>query len=222
MEFSMETGKVIEAAIAYFENDIRRISHLLKVYGFAKAIGEKEQLDLFTMECLETAAVLHDIGIKISEEKYQSSAGKYQELEGPPVAAVILKKLEFPAPVTERVAYLIGHHHTYDKIEGMDYQILVEADFLVNINEDGLDSSKQGLDSIRKIKENIFKTKTGTKILESIYLSKVKKKNPWIPLVVIVVLALLMVLLNYFMLDVTNAVYQTQQETVQTESATAE
>ena len=79
----METGKVIEAAIAYFENDIRRISHLLKVYGFAKAIGEKEQLDLFTMECLETAAVLHDIGIKISEEKYQSSAGKYQELEGP-------------------------------------------------------------------------------------------------------------------------------------------
>ena len=164
---------VIEAAIAYFENDIRRISHLLKVYGFAKAIGEKEQLDLFTMECLETAAVLHDIGIKISEEKYQSSAGKYQELEGPPVAAVILKKLEFPAPVTERVAYLIGHHHTYDKIEGMDYQILVEADFLVNINEDGLDSSKQGLDSIRKIKENIFKTKTGTKILESIYLSKV-------------------------------------------------
>ena len=62
----METGKVIEAAIAYFENDIRRISHLLKVYGFAKAIGEKEQLDLFTMECLETAAVLHDIGIKIS------------------------------------------------------------------------------------------------------------------------------------------------------------
>ena len=102
MEIGMETGKVIEAAIAYFENDIRRISHLLKVYGFAKAIGEKEQLDLFTMECLETAAVLHDIGIKISEEKYQSSAGKYQELEGPPVAAVILKKLEFPAPVTER------------------------------------------------------------------------------------------------------------------------
>ena len=49
-----------------------------------------------------------------------------------------------------------------------------------------------------------------------------KKKNPWIPLVVIVVLALLMVLLNYFMLDVTNAVYHTQQENVQTESTTAE
>ena len=167
-EESEQTSEQTEASVSAEEH-----SGQTDIQKPVKKIGEKEQLDLFTMECLETAAVLHDIGIKISEEKYQSSAGKYQELEGPPVAAVILKKLEFPAPVTERVAYLIGHHHTYDKIEGMDYQILVEADFLVNINEDGLDSSKQGLDSIRKIKENIFKTKTGTKILESIYLSKV-------------------------------------------------
>lgn len=40
-----------------------------------------------------------------------------------------------------------------------------------------------------------------------------KKKNQWIPLVVIVILALLMVLLNYFMIDVTNTIYNTQQET---------
>ena len=169
----MKTDRVITAMIEYFGSDKKRIHHFLKVYSFAKTIGESDNLLPDDQELLEISAIVHDIGIKASEEKYNSSAGKYQELEGPPVAAVILKKLEFPAPVTERVAYLIGHHHTYDKIEGMDYQILVEADFLVNINEDGLDSSKQGLDSIRKIKENIFKTKTGTKILESIYLSKV-------------------------------------------------
>ena len=169
----MKIDRVITAMIEYFGSDKKRIHHFLKVYSFAKTIGESENLLPDDLELLEISAIVHDIGIKVSEEKYNSSAGKYQELEGPPVAAVILKKLEFPAPVTERVAYLIGHHHTYDKIEGMDYQILVEADFLVNINEDGLDSSKQGLDSIRKIKENIFKTKTGTKILESIYLSKV-------------------------------------------------
>ena len=169
----MNKSEIILSAVKYFGRDAKRINHFMKVYGYAKTIGELEHLNEREQDILEVAAILHDIGIKISEEKYQSSAGKYQELEGPPVAAVILKKLEFPAPVTERVAYLIGHHHTYDKIEGMDYQILVEADFLVNINEDGLDSSKQGLDSIRQIKENIFKTKTGTKILESIYLSKV-------------------------------------------------
>ena len=32
-----------------------------------------------------------------------------------------------------RVEYLVGHHHTYKDIDGLDYQILVEADFLVNI-----------------------------------------------------------------------------------------
>lgn len=166
----METGKVINAAVAYFEKDIRRISHLLKVYGYAKMIGEMEQLDDFEMECLETAAVLHDIGIKISEEKYHSSAGKYQELEGPAVAETILNKLGFDSKLIERVKYLIGHHHTYDDIKGLDYQILVEADFLVNIDEDNLNCKENCRETIEKIRDNIFKTTTGTKILESIYL----------------------------------------------------
>ena len=38
----------------------------------------------------------------------------------------------------ERVQYLIGRHHTYNDIDGIDYQILVEADFLVNMYEDSL------------------------------------------------------------------------------------
>ncbi len=41
------------------------------------------------------------------------------------------------ADVSERVQYLIAHHHTYGNIDEMDYQILVEADFLVNIMEEG-------------------------------------------------------------------------------------
>lgn len=43
----------------------------------------------------------------------------------------------FSPKVAERVSYLVGHHHTYDHIDGMDYQILVEVDFLVNFNENG-------------------------------------------------------------------------------------
>ena len=35
----------------------------------------------------------------------------------------------------DRVCYLVGHHHTYLDMDGMDYQILVEADFLVNLFE---------------------------------------------------------------------------------------
>jgi HD superfamily phosphodiesterase len=43
------------------------VNHLLKVYGFAKTIGEREGLDADTQEILEIAALTHDIGIRNSE-----------------------------------------------------------------------------------------------------------------------------------------------------------
>ena len=48
----------------------------------------------------------------------------------------MLKELGFDQDVSNRVQYLIAHHHTYDAIDGIDYQILIEADFLVNMYEE--------------------------------------------------------------------------------------
>ena len=97
-----------------------------------------------TQFILEAAALTHDIGIKNGEAKFGAGkcSGKTQELEGPPAAAELLAKLGFAPDVCERVCYLIGHHHTYTNIDGMDYQILVEADFLVNFYEDGMRLSR--------------------------------------------------------------------------------
>ena len=149
-----------------FGDDVRRINHFLKVYGYAKMIGECENLDDSMQEILEVTAVLHDVGIKVAEQKYNSSAGHYQQLEGPPVAKKILDELGYPDDFVERVMYLIAHHHTYTNIDGMDYQILVEADFLVNADEDRLSS-----DAIENFKEKIFKTTTGIAVLENNYLN---------------------------------------------------
>lgn len=93
------------------------------------------------------------------EEKYGDCNGKLQEKEGPEIAKKLLKKLGFAEDVSERVQYLIAHHHTYDNIDGMDYQILVEADFLVNIMEDNL-SKEAALSAYNRI----FKTACGKKI----------------------------------------------------------
>lgn len=71
--------------ITYFGHDIKRINHALKVYGFVKAIGEEEIMDSEKLQVLEVAAILHDIGIKESERKYNSTSGSYQEIEGPPI-----------------------------------------------------------------------------------------------------------------------------------------
>ena len=57
-----------------------------------------------------------------------------------------------------------GHHHTYNQIDGLDFQILVEADFLVNIFED-----KMNVDQIASIRKQYFKTKTGIELLQSVY-----------------------------------------------------
>jgi HD superfamily phosphodiesterase len=155
---------ILEKMILYFNDDIRRISHALKVYGFSKAIAGGEALSEDLNVIVELAAVLHDIGIKEAERKYHSSAGKYQELEGPPIAAEILSTAGVEPAIRERVCYLIGNHHSYDKIEGLDFQILVEADFIVNIAEEGL--SSQVAENIR---EKYFKTAAGSRIVENLF-----------------------------------------------------
>lgn len=158
-------SRVINAMITYYAGDPRRINHFLKVYSFAKTIGEMEHLNESLQEILEVAAVVHDIGIKISEEKYQSSAGTYQQIEGPAVARDMLTGLGYETEFIERVCYLIAHHHTYNDIKEPDYQILVEADFLVNIYED-----EMSRDSIISVKEKIFRTKIGTDYLVKMFL----------------------------------------------------
>ena len=116
------------------------------------------------MRILEAAAYVHDIGIKPAEKKYGSCGGKLQEQEGPAAAKEILERLGFDAQLIERVCYLVGHHHTYDNIDGMDYQILVEADFLVNLYED-----EAGQAALRKAYNNVFKTESGRAIFRTMF-----------------------------------------------------
>ena len=160
----MDINKVTTAMIDYYQGQPKRIQHFLKVHAYAKLIGEQEGLDKEILDILEVAALTHDIGIKISEEKYNSSAGKYQEVEGPAVAQQMLEDLQYDKAKTDRVCYLIGHHHTYDQIDGIDYQILVEADFLVNIMEDNL-SKEAALNAYKRI----FKTACGKKICREMF-----------------------------------------------------
>ncbi len=78
----MKNGELIGEMIAWEAGEPKRINHFLKVYGFAKAIASREQLSSATMNLVETAAILHDIGIRPALEKHGSSAGALQEEEG--------------------------------------------------------------------------------------------------------------------------------------------
>lgn len=160
----MRIGEVAQAMAQYNAGDARRVNHLLKVYGFAKIIGECEGLDARTQEILEVAALTHDIGIRNSEQKYGSCSGERQQVEGPPEARTLLSALQADEALIERVCWLIAHHHTYSNIRELDYQILVEADFLVNAFEDEMDA-----DAIQTVREKIFRTKTGVELIDTLY-----------------------------------------------------
>lgn len=86
----------------------------------------------------------------------------YRKKEGPAVAREILENLDYKN--INRILFLIGHHHTYINVSGLDYQILIEADLLVNFEEEN--TSKE---DIKKVYENIFKTKTGKKFCREIF-----------------------------------------------------
>lgn len=152
------------AMAEYDRGDPKRIQHFTKVWTYAKMIGEEEGLSLREQTILEMAAILHDIGIHKAEKDFGSTAGPLQERLGPGEADPILRSLDVPPDIMERVKYLIGHHHTYHDIDGKDYQILVEADFLVNLLED--DASPEAAEEAF---QRIFKTDAGKKLFREMY-----------------------------------------------------
>lgn len=146
--------------------DAMRIQHFIKVHSLAALIGRGEGLDTATQTTLEAAALVHDIGIHPAEAKYGSSNGKYQEELGPAPARALLLDCGFDEATTDRVAWLVGHHHTYQNITEPDYQILVEADFLVNLYEDFPD---QNADAVKTAYTRIFRTATGRELCRMMF-----------------------------------------------------
>lgn len=157
--------RVMEKMIEYFGRDAKRINHALKVYAFARIISARECRNPEVQEIIAYTALLHDIGIHEAERKYRSTAGNYQQIEGPPIVREILTDLGVSPAIIDRVCFITGNHHTYTKIDGLDFQVLVEADFLVNIFEDSLDR-----EAVSLISERIFKTDAGTSLLRTLYL----------------------------------------------------
>jgi len=153
------------AMISYDQADPKRVQHTTKVHAYAELIGISEGLDKEMQFILESAALVHDIGIRASEQKFGYQNGKLQEQEGPAVAREILTKLGgYTETQIERICWLVAHHHTYHVCDDLDYQILIEADFLVNLYED--QESQQVISEVRK---NIFRTPSGLKMLNEMF-----------------------------------------------------
>ena len=75
----------MEKMIDFYKGNTHDINHFLKVWAFAKTIGEAEGLDKEIQEILELAAVVHDISCPLCREKYGNADGRHQEEESAPL-----------------------------------------------------------------------------------------------------------------------------------------
>jgi HD superfamily phosphodiesterase len=148
-----------------FSEDQKRIDHAMNVLRYAELINEKEGGDAVIVTA---AAILHDIGIQRAEEKYGSSAGNYQEIEGPPIARDILSDYEFDGDMIDHVCRIIANHHSDKDIDTLEFRIIWDADWLVNIPDEFDVENKPIMERIIK---RVFKTSTGRGLASELYLT---------------------------------------------------
>jgi len=158
-------ARLIEAMKAVFGSDQRRIQHALAVLGDVETLLKSEPGDEQTVVA---AAILHDIGIHEAERKYNSSAGHYQEIEGPPIARVILERLGLDPERTDHVCKIISLHHHAKGLDTPEFRVLWDADWLVNIPDEYPGWEPERLSPIIK---KVFSTNTGRRLAETLFLT---------------------------------------------------
>ncbi len=160
----MTIAEILRKMIAYSNGNIHDIDHLIRVWTYAKTIGELEGLDKDTQFILEVAAITHDIACPLCRKKYGNTNGKYQEEEGVHMTKAFLSDCGMSEEQIDRVAYLVGHHHTLQEIDSIDYQILIEADYIANATENGYSR-----ENIENFMSKIMKTESGKRLTQDIF-----------------------------------------------------
>ena len=161
----MNIAELTTNMIAFSEGNLHDINHFLKVWAYAKTIGESEKLDAPTEFILETSALVHDIACPLCRVKYSNTDGKNQERESDALVRSFLADTGLSEAQISRVAYIVSHHHTYTNVDGIDYRILLEADYLVNADESSFTK-----ENILNALDKIYVTESGKNLLRTIYL----------------------------------------------------
>lgn len=163
--------RLIDEMKEVFAKDQKRIEHALSVLKYAEQIQSAEGGDPLVVKA---AAILHDIGILQAESEYDSSAGKYQELLGPPIAEVILKRCDLEPETIEHICKIIVSHHSAKDIDTLEFRVVWDADWLVNIPADfaGADEEK-----LQEIIDKTFKTCKGRQIAIDTFLNRPMKES---------------------------------------------
>ncbi len=148
----------------YFKNDFKRIGHASRVARYAERIAKLESGNIAVILC---AAYLHDIGIHEAERKHGSTAARFQELEGPPIARDILSRLHAKDALIDEVCDIVGHHHHPRPEETVNFKVLYDADLITNIEENQKESPSSA-ERLNQMIDTSFLTGSGRQVARAV------------------------------------------------------
>ena len=160
----MTEAQIAEKMVVRSRGNAHDTAHFMRVWAWARTVGMLEGLDEKTQFILEAASIVHDIACPLCREKYGSADGKLQEKESPPLVKEFFSGTDVPDEYVERISFLAAHHHTCDGIDGADYAILLEADFLVNAADGGY-----GPQSVRRFHDRVARTASEKRLIREAF-----------------------------------------------------
>lgn len=123
-------GRITKLLVDFFKDDFRRINHALEVLRVSEEI--KSKYKNYDDELIIACGLLHDVGIKPSEEELGYNDGKTQELYGPAIVEELLHSIGFPEEKIKKCSEIVGNHHSPSRFDYIELTILKEADREIN------------------------------------------------------------------------------------------
>ena len=162
MEETLEAGTAVPFAASKRVVDVDRMRDIIdevrnnlpdEVRESKKIVNDREQI-------MKNARIESESIIQQAEEKARNLTSEQEIVRrSQQYAAEIVTKAQ-----VDRVAYLVSHHHTLTDIDGIDYQILIEADYIVNAAE-----SEYSKENIKGFIHKVMKTNSGSMLARQIF-----------------------------------------------------
>jgi len=159
----------------YLKTDFKRIGHATRVARYADRIGREQGADTAVVLC---AALLHDIGIHEAERRHGSTAARFQEQEGPPIARGILESLGAEAGLVDEVCDIVGHHHHPRDEETTNFQAVYDADLIVNREESLKEEGAADPGQLARWVDKSLLTESGRALARKLFLHEPTGGNP--------------------------------------------
>ena len=120
---------------------------LLGLFSFQAFAGEEAVVSLFD-----------------GTPEAQAPKEEKQEEEGAILTRKFLAESGLTPEAVDRICFLVGHHHTTEDVQGMDWQILLEADYIVNAGE-----SHFAREDMEEFVSRVLKPQASKQLMRDIY-----------------------------------------------------